>query len=134
MPRPARLAQILPFSAPITGGDIRDLAGVADAQVNIPSGRDTLALSSLFGVLADPTRLRIIAALDHGRALCVGDVAAAVGLSNSATSHQLRILRDHRLVRVRREGRQAFYSLDDEHVRGLYQQGLEHIRHVEASS
>jgi DNA-binding transcriptional ArsR family regulator len=61
--------------------------------------------------------------------LCVCDLAAALGMSQSAVSHQLRTLRDMRIVRRRRDGRQIFYSLDDEHVADLYRRGLEHVAH-----
>ena len=75
----------------------------------------SLTSSSLLG---DPTRVRLVDALTHGER-CVCDLAALVGLSESAVSHQLRLLRAARLVRVRRAGRLAFYSLDDHHVVGL---------------
>jgi ArsR family transcriptional regulator, lead/cadmium/zinc/bismuth-responsive transcriptional repressor len=87
-------------------------------------------MSDLFGALGDPTRLRIVAALES-RELCVRDLASALGMSESAVSHQLRALRSLRLVQFRREGRQNYYSLDDEHVSTLYAQGLEHVTHQE---
>jgi ArsR family transcriptional regulator len=74
----------------------------------------------------------LIAALEQAE-LCVGDLAATVGLSNSATSHQLRLLRSLGLVRTRRAGRTIYYALDDEHVRTLYRQALDHVGHGEAS-
>jgi DNA-binding transcriptional ArsR family regulator len=83
-------------------------------------------LAELFKVLADPTRVRILSALQHGE-LCVCDLAAAISASQSAVSHQLRLLRVARLVKVRREGKMAFYSLDDDHVRHLFREGLEHV-------
>jgi ArsR family transcriptional regulator len=82
-------------------------------------------LAELFGALSDPTRLRIIAALLEGE-LSVGRIAEDIGLSESAVSHQLRGLRQMRLVRTRKAGRQVFYALDDDHVARLYQLGLEH--------
>ena len=82
-------------------------------------------LAELFGALSDPTRLRIISALLENE-LNVGQIAANVGLSESAVSHQLRALRQMRLVRARKSGRQVFYILDDDHVARLYQFGLQH--------
>lgn len=85
-------------------------------------------LSMIFSALADPTRLRLISALsDHE--LCVCDLAAVLGMTQSAVSHQLRLLRNLNLVRYRKEGRIVYYMLDDEHIRELYDRGLEHIRH-----
>jgi DNA-binding transcriptional ArsR family regulator len=84
-------------------------------------------LADTFAALADTTRLRIIEALSLEE-MCVCDLSAALRLSQSATSHQLRILRNLRLVKHRRAGRLVYYSLDDDHIRGLFAQGLEHVR------
>lgn len=84
-------------------------------------------LAAIFSVLADPTRVRLIAAL-AARELCVCDLANVLGLRQSTVSHQLRLLRALRVVRFRKEGRVAYYALDDAHVTGLLAQGLEHIR------
>ena len=83
-------------------------------------------LAATFAVLGDPTRVRLVDALAHGD-LCVSDLAAVVGLSESAVSHQLRLLRSLRIVRARRAGRQVYYQLDDAHVRTLLDQGRRHI-------
>jgi DNA-binding transcriptional ArsR family regulator len=83
-------------------------------------------LTEIFRVLADPTRLRILDALSRGE-LCVGDLAAQLGVTESAVSHQLRLLRNARIVRARRDGRMIFYSLDDRHVLTLFEQGLRHV-------
>ena len=85
-------------------------------------------LAETFQALADPSRVRLISALLEGE-LCVYDLAALLGMSQSATSHQLRILRNLNLVRTRKEGRIVYYALDDEHIRDLFQRGLDHIRH-----
>lgn len=85
-------------------------------------------LAETFKALSDPTRLRIVSLL-AGAELCVDDLARILGMGQSAVSHQLRTLRDLRLVRRRREGRQVFYTLDDEHVADLYRRGLEHVEH-----
>ena len=86
---------------------------------------DRLALT--YKVLGDPTRLKIVMALAEGE-MCVCDLAAFLGLSESAVSHQLRRLKDLALVRNRREGPVLYYSLDDEHVADLLEVGLEHVR------
>jgi DNA-binding transcriptional ArsR family regulator len=85
-------------------------------------------LADTFKALSDPTRVRIVSLL-AGAELCVCDLAAALGMSQSAVSHQLRTLRDMRLVRWRRDGRQIFYTLDDEHVADLFRRGLDHVTH-----
>ena len=85
-------------------------------------------LSDLFSALSDPTRLRIISVLLEGE-LNVGDIAAKLNMSESAVSHQLRGLRQLHLVRSRKEGRQVYYALDDDHVARLYRLGLDHVEH-----
>jgi ArsR family transcriptional regulator, lead/cadmium/zinc/bismuth-responsive transcriptional repressor len=85
-------------------------------------------LSGIFKVMGDPTRLRIINALSTGE-MCVCDIACALDMENSAISHQLRILKTVRLVKFRKEGKSAYYSLDDEHMRMLFDQGLKHVMH-----
>src|SRR5947208_1597506 len=85
------------------------------------------ALAETFKVLGDTTRVRILDALSHAE-LCVHDLAHRVGISESAVSHQLRLLRSMRLVRARRDGRLVYYSLDDDHIVGLFAQGLEHVQ------
>lgn len=104
-------------------------AGRIDAvRAAMPAEGDVVDLADVFGLLADPGRLRLLVALLGGE-LCVCDLAAAAGLSESATSHALRILRAHRVVAVRRSGRMAFYSLADAHVRMLLDLALTHIAH-----
>lgn len=89
------------------------------------------ALTETFRALGDPTRVRVLDALSHGE-LCVCDLAALLGLSQSATSHQLRLLRALRLVRSRRAGRMVYYALDDRHIVTLFRQGLRHVEEAEA--
>jgi ArsR family transcriptional regulator, lead/cadmium/zinc/bismuth-responsive transcriptional repressor len=84
------------------------------------------ALAETFKVLGDTTRVRILDALSRDE-LCVHELAACVGISESAVSHQLRLLRGMRLVRPRRDGRLVYYALDDQHIVGLFVQGLEHV-------
>jgi len=88
-----------------------------------------VALAETFKVLGDTTRVRILDAVSRSE-LCVCDIARLVGLSESAVSHQLRLLRGTRLVRARRAGRQVFYTLDDDHIVGLFEQGLEHVEEL----
>jgi len=83
-------------------------------------------LADTFRMLGDPTRVRILDVLSAGE-LCVCDIAALVAISESAVSHQLRLLRGMRLVRPRRAGRLVYYSFDDQHILSLFQQGLRHV-------
>ncbi len=85
------------------------------------------SVADTFRVLGDPTRIRILDALGSGE-LCVNDLAAKVGISESAMSHQLRLLRTMRLVRVRRAGRSAFYAVDDHHILELLSQARRHVQ------
>jgi DNA-binding transcriptional ArsR family regulator len=82
-------------------------------------------VAALFKLLGDPTRVTVLDVLSRGES-CVSDLAAEVGMSESATSHQLRVLRSARLVRVRRDGRRAFYTLDDAHVARLLRDAAAH--------
>jgi ArsR family transcriptional regulator len=92
-------------------------------MLGIPS---VAALAETFKVLGDVTRVRILDALSRSE-LCVCDIAQLLGLSESAVSHQLRLLRGMRLVRARRDGRMVFYTLDDQHIVRLFEQGMEHV-------
>jgi len=86
-------------------------------------------VADLFGALSDASRVRIISVLVGGERN-VRSLAQAVGISESAVSHQLRGLRQMRLVRPRRQGRQVFYCLDDKHIVDLYKRGLDHVLHA----
>jgi ArsR family transcriptional regulator len=88
----------------------------------------SIHLADLFSALSDPTRLRIISVLLEGERN-VGEIADQLEMSESAVSHQLRGLRYRRLVRTRKDGRQVYYALDDEHVAKLYRMGLDHVEH-----
>lgn len=85
------------------------------------------ALATTFATLADPTRARILHALSLADELCVCDLAALLGMSQSAVSHQLRLLRDRRVVGRRKAGRIVYYRLADEHVRHVFADGLRHV-------
>ncbi|RMF97840.1 MAG: transcriptional regulator [Candidatus Schekmanbacteria bacterium] len=89
---------------------------------------EVIELAELYRALGDATRVKILYALSLGE-FCVCDISSLLGMSPSAISHQLRILRSLRLVKNRRKGRIIYYSLDDEHVLNLFEEGLKHIEH-----
>jgi len=99
---------------------------VAKAREVIPESEEIQGLAEMFKALGDSTRLRIVTALVAVE-LCVCDLSAVCGLSESAVSHQLRILRNLRIVKYRREGKIVYYRLDDDHVESLVRQSLAHI-------
>ena len=84
-----------------------------------------VSMAEIFKALSDPTRVRILYALSV-RELCVCDLANLLGKSSSAVSHQLRLLRHMKLVKLRKAGKIAYYSLDDEHIHTLFREGLKH--------
>ena len=92
----------------------------------MPSQQEMEAAAELFKVFGDPTRLKLLAAL-LGQEMCVCDLSDLLGISQSAVSHQLRLLRTAKLVKYRREGKTVFYSLADSHVRAILGQGMEHV-------
>jgi ArsR family transcriptional regulator, lead/cadmium/zinc/bismuth-responsive transcriptional repressor len=126
--RPTRLNQIAQSDDPLCDDGIVHVESVRRARAASPNPRTLGELSSFFGVIADPNRLRIVTALNVSE-LCVCDIAASVGLSESAVSHHLRSLRDAGLVRNRRDGRMMLYSLDDDHVTSILRQALDHAEH-----
>jgi len=100
---------------------------VENARKDVIAGRELDRLSLTYKVLGDPNRLKIVMALRNVE-MCVCDLAAFTGLSESAVSHQLRRLKDLALVKSRRDGQIIYYALDDEHVSALLEVGLEHVR------
>ena len=98
----------------------------SDIQTRLPEAT-VVALAETFKVLGDETRVRILDALARGE-VPVCDLARLLGLSQSAVSHQLRLLRGMRLVKARRAGRHILYVADDHHIVGLFKQGLEHVQ------
>ena len=104
---------------------------VAAVHTRMPSEQDVVDTADVFGLLGDPRRLKLLVALLDGE-LCVCDLAAVTGMSESATSHALRLLRAHRVVSVRRDGRMAYYRLDDAHVRMLVDLAVAHTEHTDA--
>lgn len=101
----------------------------ADVKENLPSDYEVTELAEFFKVLGDPTRMRIISALAHTE-LCVCDISYILNMTQSAISHQLRVLRKSRLVKNRREGKIVYYSLDDDHVLSIFAEGLTHINEL----
>lgn len=101
---------------------------VRQAQAQLLDELAASQLAELFQALGDATRVRIISALWVGE-LCVCDLAATLGMSQSAISHQLRLLRQLHLVKRRKDGQMVYYALDDQHVAALFGEGLGHVRH-----
>lgn len=99
---------------------------VAEVRTKMPDEEALLNLADLFKVFGDSTRVKIVCALLKSE-MCVCDIAALLGMTKSAISHQLRTLRQTRLVKYRREGKIVYYSLDDEHVGNIFEQGLQHV-------
>lgn len=108
-----------------------DAERVAAVHARMPADTDLTDTADVFGLLSDPGRLRLLMALLEGE-LCVCDLAVVSGLSESAASHALRLLRAHRVVSVRRAGRMAYYRLDDAHVRMLLDLAAAHTAHTQA--
>lgn len=99
---------------------------VKRVQDKQPDDEYLYELADLFKVFGDTTRIKILYALFESE-LCVGDIALILGMSQSAVSHQLRVLKDSKLIKFRREGKVIFYSLDDDHVRTIMSMGMEHV-------
>ncbi len=113
--------------------DICEVVSINEVQVkrvqkHMPDIETVNQVAEIFASLADPTRARIVFALSKAE-LCVCDLATLLGMTLSAVSHQLRVLRHLGLVKYRKEGRMAYYSLDDEHPSEILAQTLEHIQH-----
>ena len=98
------------------------------AKAGLISDSQAQRTAELFRILGDATRVKMLQALVKSE-MCVCDIAAVVKMGQSAISHQLRVLRSARLVKYRREGKNAWYSLNDEHIASLLCQGIEHIQH-----
>jgi DNA-binding transcriptional ArsR family regulator len=107
-----------------------DTDGLERARSRLLSGAHADSVAEVFKLLGDPTRVKLLDVLTFGER-CVCDLAALVGLTESAVSHQLRLLRGAHLVRVRRAGRSAFYRLDDHHVIGLLHDTRKHVEEQE---
>jgi len=101
---------------------------VKKVKVAMPSDSDLYQLADLYKAMGDATRIRILAALAQSE-MCVCDLSALLEMSQSAISHQLRVLRQANLVSFRKEGKVVYYSLEDDHITMLYEQGLIHVQH-----
>ncbi|MEL7596753.1 MAG: metalloregulator ArsR/SmtB family transcription factor [Clostridiaceae bacterium] len=101
---------------------------VCKVEENMISEETSSILAEFFKVLGEPTRIKILYALSINE-MCVCDISKLLNMSQSAVSHQLRVLRAARLVKYRKEGKVVYYSLDDEHVENVFRQGLDHIGH-----
>jgi DNA-binding transcriptional ArsR family regulator len=116
-----------PIDSSVCDGDhLADPAVLESTRRRLLGPGDVAAVAEVFKLLGDPTRVRLLDALALGER-CVCDLAALLGLTESAVSHQLRLLRGARLVRVRRTGRQAYYGLDDHHVIGVLHDTRKHV-------
>lgn len=100
--------------------------GPGGPPAEMPDDEVLYALADVFRIFGDSTRIKLLYAL-YDKELCVQDLAQTLGLTQSAVSHQLRVLKDARLVRFRRDGKAVYYSLDDDHVRTILSVGMEHI-------
>ena len=114
------------MSANLPYGAHVHVTDVADRRRQLLAERSVETIAETFRVVGDPTRIRMLDALAAGE-LCVCDIASIVGMSESAVSHQLRLLRSMRLVRTRRAGRQIFYTLDDQHILQLLRLAATHV-------
>ena len=103
-----------------------DESGVEAVRQQMPDEDDLYDLAELYKVFGDSTRIKILYVL-FGAELCVYDIARLLGMTQSAVSHQLRILKNNKLVKFRREGKTVFYGLDDDHVRSILKLGMEHL-------
>lgn len=99
---------------------------VAAVRKQMPDEDDLYDLAELYKVFGDSTRIKILYVL-FAAELCVYDIAQLLGMTQSAVSHQLRILKNNKLVKFRREGKTVFYALDDDHVRSILKLGMEHL-------
>ena len=126
------LAVAVPVSLGSCEIKLVDPERVRSVQAALPAAPVLDDLAEMFGLLSDPSRLRLLTSLLEGGELCVCDLAAAAGMAESTTSHALRLLRAHRVVKARRAGRMMRYSLCDGHVRMLLDLALAHMVDAEA--
>lgn len=106
--------------------NIVDFEKVKKIQKELPSDELIFDMAEVFKVFGDSTRMKIISALLQDE-LCVGDIAVITNSTPSAISHQLRVLKQAKLVKYRKDGKIVYYSLDDEHVKEIYEKGREHV-------
>ena len=99
---------------------------VEKVKATMPEITEFFKISDFFGIFSDSTRIKILWALDSGE-MCVGDIAVVLSMTKSAVSHQLKVLKNNKLVKCRREGKNVYYSLDDDHVKDILEKAVEHI-------
>lgn len=99
---------------------------VREVRKQMPDEEDLMDLADFFKVFGDTTRVSILCALFKSE-MCVCDIAALLGMTKSAISHQLRVLKQSKLIKYRRDGKVVYYSLDDDHVKNIFDQGLSHV-------
>lgn len=119
------------IKTPVCGVDYIDEKKVNKVRKNFPSDREVFETAETFKALGDPTRLKIVLSLLRSE-LCVCDLSALIGVSVSAISHQLRYLKNMRLVKFRKEGKIVYYSLDDSHITNLIKETQKHVREENA--
>ena len=105
-----------------------DEESIKNIKDSLHEDKDINQLTNIFKALSDPTRARIIYILSQS-SLCVCDISTILDMTQSSISHHLRVLRDTNLVKFKREGKLVIYSLDDDHVLKIFQQGLDHVKH-----
>lgn len=125
-PAKKRVSKKAAADAPSCQASLVHLDSVRQVQAEVLETNKAQLMAEFFSALSDPHRLKLLSALAQ-QELCVCDLAAAVKMSESAVSHQLRILRSHRLVKYRRQGRNVYYSMADQHIVSLYKDVAEHI-------
>lgn len=103
---------------------------VKEARMLMPPEEELYELAEVFKVFGDTTRIRILCALFESE-MCVCDIAYLLNMTISSISHQLRLLKQARLVKARRDGKTVYYSLDDQHVKMIFDQGLNHVREID---
>lgn len=118
----------MPYTADIDRCDCNTIHEnvVSEVRENMPEEDDLLELSELFKVFGDSTRVKILSALLRAE-MCVCDIAVLLGMTKSSISHQLRILKQSKLVKNRKDGKVVYYSLADDHVKNIFDQGLTHV-------
>jgi ArsR family transcriptional regulator len=99
---------------------------VDEVKKNIPDEETLYDLAEVFKIFGDSTRIRILCVLFEAE-MCVCDIAEILNMTQSAVSHQLRVLKNARLIKFRKDGKSVYYSLDDEHVKSIFNAGLAHI-------
>ncbi len=112
--------------APVCEVQIIDRVKVKKTKAKLPHSDETSQIAGIFKLLGDPTRLKIILALIENE-LCVCDLAAVINSTVSAVSHQLRLLKSEKLIKFRKDGKMAYYSIDDNHIKNLIDQLREHL-------